>query len=94
MRPTGGTTADYALIASLLSLAVAIVSLLWNIRAKFLHPTPKLSVRLIVNSGLWREMGIDHIAEMAVVNLGPTDCGVHSVLFTASRKSVFSSKMS
>ncbi|WP_299912585.1 hypothetical protein [uncultured Paracoccus sp.] len=39
------TTGDYALIVSLCSAGIALLSLGWNVWSKFIYPRPKLKVR-------------------------------------------------
>ena len=87
------TTADYALIISICSFVVSLSGFVWNVRAKYLHPKPKIVARLTVHTGDWVASGVSHIAEMEVVNLGPSDCVLVSVIRPTSKKRLFSSKM-
>ncbi len=94
MNWTEWSIAQVALVFSAAALAISAASLFWSIRSKFLHPKPKLSVRLIVNTGAWVEMGVAHIGELEIVNLGPTDCVVVSIVYSTSPKRHFSNKKS
>lgn len=42
------TTADYALIISLLSATVALASFVWNVWQKFIYPKPRLKLRFYI----------------------------------------------
>lgn len=46
------TTADYALIVSLASMAVAFGSLIWNVWQKFIFVKPNIQVAF----GVWKVM--------------------------------------
>jgi hypothetical protein len=43
---TAWTTADYALIVSLVSLCFAVAGFVWNVWSKFIYPKPKVRVHL------------------------------------------------
>ncbi|MBL4807153.1 MAG: hypothetical protein JKY31_07675 [Rhodobacteraceae bacterium] len=46
MIESGWTTADYAFLISLCSLALASASFIWNIWAKFIYPKPKVKINV------------------------------------------------
>jgi hypothetical protein len=74
------TTADYALIVSIISALTAFFSLGWNVWQKFIYPKARLRVHFhtcCVTMG-------DHppwprYVALSATNFGPTDVTVHSV---------------
>lgn len=66
------TTADYALVVSLCSAFLALVSLGWNIWSKFIFPKPKLRTKLKVAYPVNAvgELGSEAV-ELSVTNHGP-----------------------
>lgn len=79
------TTADYALIVSILSLVVALGGLAWNVWSKFIHPKPKIRVRIAVMN-LIDQAGLSPaFIGVYATNFGPTDTTLKG-LYVRSRK--------
>lgn len=73
------TTADYALIVSILSLVVSLGGLAWNVWSKFIHPKPKIVVRFAVMN-LIGDGGISEpFLGLYATNYGPTDTTLRTV---------------
>jgi len=75
------TTADYALIVSLCSAAIALISLGWNVWSKFIYPKARLEVSL----GRFVTIAADKADQVAMiiltaVNHGPTDTTINLVV--------------
>lgn len=72
------TTADYALITSILALVVSIFALLWNVRQKFIFVKPTLQAGLGVYNTLKTDAGGrsaspsgHRLLVLNVTNMGP-----------------------
>jgi hypothetical protein len=85
------TTADFALIISLCSAFVSLLSLGWNIWSKFILPKGRLAVMFSTTTmGLDKD---DHI-RIEAVNFGPTDLVINAPVMPTKRRSILSSKQS
>jgi hypothetical protein len=71
--PLEWTTADYALIVSLVSLCFAVASFAWNVWSKFIFPKPKLQVLTNVTILVGVEPPGPLVWSVKVVNHGPGD---------------------
>ncbi len=81
MTSLGWTTADYALIVSLCSAAIALFSLGWNVWSKFIYPKARLEVSI----GRFVTIASDEADRLAMivltaVNHGPTDTTVNLII--------------
>ncbi|MDF2232207.1 hypothetical protein P2H44_06535 [Albimonas sp. CAU 1670] len=68
------TTADWALIVSLGSTAIALASLFWNIWSKFIYPKPRLRVGMSVVQAFgpgWEQT--PPAVTIRATNYGPTE---------------------
>ena len=80
------TIADYALIVSLFSASISLISLGWNVWSKFHHPKGKLQVwfsfdKTIVGDKL-------SSVSLEAVNLGPTDLVLTEPMLPTRRPSI------
>jgi hypothetical protein len=70
------TTSDYALITSLVSIVIAIGSLLWNVWQKFIFVKPTLQVsfglyNVVIPTSAGGTTQTGRLLSLSVVNLGP-----------------------
>jgi len=67
------TTADYALIVSLLSFVVALGSLTWSVWAKFIFPKPRVRVSIAVVTEVQSSGNVGGLSRVSLdaVNFGP-----------------------
>lgn len=79
--------AQLALLISGLSLVVAAGNLLWNVRSKFLHPQPRLRIRLRP-AMVVREEGHTRYLHLEVVNKGPGDTVLERIAVTYRRDGI------
>lgn len=75
------TTADYALVVSILSFVVSLGSLAWNVWSKYIYPKAKLRVSFAIMTviGDSRKTDIDAIG-LGITNYGPTDIKIHTTI--------------
>ena len=76
------TTADYALIVSLFSAAVALASLFWNVYSKFIHPKPEIRVgfsRMTIHQ-LGSSRHGDKLLMVTATNRGPGSVVIERVV--------------
>ena len=79
------TTADWALIVSLCSFAVALASFIWNVWSKYIYPKPKVRVALRWSYPVFdTELGNPAISATAT-NHGPGRLTITSLVGSASR---------
>jgi hypothetical protein len=82
------TTADWALVVSLCSFAVALVGFVWNVWSKFIYPCAKvrayIAVMLIFNGA---GSPARRTISLSATNYGPTDITLSS--HTAKRRQGF-----
>src|SRR5437016_14515453 len=73
------TTADWALVISILSAAVSLAGFIWNVWSKFIYPKPILRVYFsmmgFIGDGPWR----DPFLNLSVTNFGPIACTITHV---------------
>lgn len=73
------TTADWALLISLLSFVVSLASFIWNIWSKYIYPKSQVKVRfnMMIVIG-----GYDHrkMLCLTATNFGPTDTQITGVI--------------
>lgn len=67
------TTGDYALIVSLCSAAVSLLSLGWNIWSKFIFPKPKMEVRIAYTFALGVSADWPSAISLTAINHGPLE---------------------
>lgn len=73
------TTADYALIVSLCSAGISLISLGWNIWSKFIFPRGALKISTILAPGRANTYIIE------AVNVGPVDISVREPVGVTTR---------
>ncbi|WP_218961084.1 hypothetical protein [Ruegeria sediminis] len=75
------TTADWAIIISMASLAVSIAGFVWNIWSKFIYPKPKVRVgmsnKIAIGDG-WEPA--PRCISLSAVNHGPGEITIHSAI--------------
>jgi hypothetical protein len=74
------TTADYALIVSMLSLVLSLGSFIWAIWSKFIHPKPKIKVTFSVMNLIDANGLSAPFLGLYVTNFGPTETTLKSVV--------------
>jgi hypothetical protein len=66
------TTADWALVISLLSFVVSLGAFIWNVWSKFIYPKPKVHVACafvdVIGDG-----EVDEVVSLTAVNHGPIE---------------------
>jgi hypothetical protein len=81
------TTADWALVISILSALIALFSLGWNIWSKFIYPKPKVSVAFnymdVIGGGA---LDGEHILTLNATNMGPIPVTLYSALVRTKRR--------
>ena len=79
------TTADYALIISVVSVLIAIASFVWNVWSKFIFPKPKVNASAGIFS-MFGESGTSnpHLA-LSFTNYGPGEVTIHVACMTYKR---------
>jgi hypothetical protein len=78
-------TADYALIVSICSAAIALFGLAWNVWSKFIYPKAKLRLRFyvaVIVGGDGDPKNLPKYLTLNVTNHGPTDVAIQSVGLT------------
>jgi hypothetical protein len=86
------TTADWALVISILSAAISLASFVWNIWSKFIYPKPRVRVQFSMVTILGdRHGGADDIEvlTLSATNHGPIDVTLTNALIVW-RKYLFS----
>jgi hypothetical protein len=74
------TTADWALVVSLLSFAVSLAGFIWNIWSKFIYPKPRVVVGFAVMEA-WGDGGKQGTAlGLHAVNHGPIEVTLKSAV--------------
>jgi hypothetical protein len=86
------TTADWALVISICSAFVAMLSFIWNVWSKFIYPKPKLVVSFTLKRIMDDKGWHDSFLNLSVTNHGPVACTlthsfvqVHNGLFRKPR---------
>jgi hypothetical protein len=81
------TTADWALIISLVSATVALSSFVWNVWSKFIYPKPKVQVSIakmfLIGEG-WED-GPETIS-ISVTNHGPSEVTIRCAVARPAKK--------
>ena len=77
-------TADWALIISLCSTAIALISLGWNIWSKFIYPKPK--VRVAFNFMTVVGQKDEKVLSLSATNMGPAEVTLYSALVRTKKK--------
>jgi hypothetical protein len=67
------TTADWALVISILSAAISLSGFIWNVWSKFIYPKPKLQVRFSMVRII--EQHADDAGDLQVLTLSATNMG-------------------
>jgi len=70
------TTADWALVISICSAFVALLSFVWNVWSKFIYPKPTLVVGFTLQNILDANGLSDPFLSLSVTNHGPVACTV------------------
>jgi len=87
------TTADWAIIISLVSAVFAIASFVWNIWEKFIYPKPKLSVRLslVISMDMDEKSTLcnPEALQLSATNHGPGPIKISQTIGRLKRQSVF-----
>lgn len=87
------TTADWALIISLLSFSVALAGFVWNVWSKFIFPKPRVEVGISF-VGVYEEgKEMENLVSLTAVNHGPSQATLYHALMQSER-SLFRSKRS
>ena len=71
------TTADWALIISIGSLAISASSFIWNVWSKFIYPKPKLKVSFGIFVEAYSK--VENLS-LTATNYGPTEVTLHTAL--------------
>jgi hypothetical protein len=82
------TTADYALIVSLCSAAIALAGFVWNVWQKFIYPKARLRVRFfvaVIINGTGEGPPWPTYLCLSVTNHGPTEVVINTVGITILR---------
>ena len=69
-------TADWAFVISILSLVVALVSLIWNVWSKFIYPKPRLRVSFGIVNPVEHGRILEPFLRLITVNHGPSETTV------------------
>jgi hypothetical protein len=73
------TTADWALVISILSAVVSLASLGWSVWAKFIYPKPTVRVWFAVNRMIPDRAGVGRFLSLSATNHGPIKVILHYV---------------
>jgi hypothetical protein len=78
------TTADWALVISLLSFAVSLAGFIWNVWSKFIYPKPTVRVHFSMVTAFYpgRQRDPDPVRALSVsaTNMGPEEVILRSAL--------------
>ncbi|MBY5850583.1 hypothetical protein [Rhizobium ruizarguesonis] len=75
------TTADWALIISLLSFCVSVAGFVWNVWSKFIFPKAKVQVHFSVNNLIQEWEPEDHqMLVLHATNFGPGEIILHMAI--------------
>jgi len=67
------TTADYALIVSMVSLCFAVASFVWNVWSKFIFPKPRVEVKIAFTYALGDGGNWPPAITLTAINHGPLE---------------------
>jgi hypothetical protein len=76
------TVADWALVISILSAAVALASFIWNVWSTFIYPKARVQVSFSMTTVLHgddRSQDYD-LLTLSATNMGPGEVTLHSAL--------------
>ncbi|WP_143279758.1 hypothetical protein [Bradyrhizobium diazoefficiens] len=81
------TTADWALVISLISAVISLAGFVWNVWSKFIYPKPALRVHFsmmgFVGDGQgWR----DPFLNLSITNHGPIACTITHAIIVARKQ--------
>ena len=74
------TTADYALVVSILSLVLSLGSFIWAVWSKFIHPKPKIRVTFAVMNLIDTGGLSPPFLGLFATNFGPTETTLKSII--------------
>lgn len=74
------TTADWALIISLVSAMMAVASFVWNVWSKFIYPKATVRVAISVVSFIPDDQGIGQFITVRATNYGPGPVTLHTLM--------------
>lgn len=80
------TTADWAILISLGSLTIAILSVVWNIWSKFIYPKPQVRTSISVMNLLNEEGTSPPFISMSATNHGPAEVTLYAAIAKSPRK--------
>jgi hypothetical protein len=79
-------TADWALVISLCSFAVAVAGFVWNVWSKFIYPKPIVRVRFAMVSIIAGDSSDDFdVLSLTATNMGPAEVTLKSALVVFPR---------
>jgi hypothetical protein len=82
------TTADWALVISLLSALISLAGFVWNVWSKFIYPKPKIAVSFSLMTIVAPGSGLrtdDRVLSLTATNMGPAEVTLHSALSLGPR---------
>src|SRR5258708_7638206 len=79
------TTADWALVISIISAIFAAASFLWNVWSKFIYPKPVVRVSFAMVTIMQRGAEDIEVLQLGATNMGPIEATLMKALMVFNR---------
>jgi hypothetical protein len=85
-------TADWALVISICSAAVALAGFVWNVWSKFIYPKPRVRVSTglmtVLDRGAARDQPRPKVISLSATKMGPVQVTLYNALVRTRRKGI------